>query len=382
MQPATTQVTLLLSLYLSGCHWISGVQVELPGSHGQPPSDVHLYASVMDGQELVDTLDETNFSVSEDGVPLDPTAVHLTLRPRNEAAQFETVLLVDLTPAQDPKVREQLSRGISNFVEIVAPTQRVTVLGFDGRSAPLLLLEQARTTTALELAPLALEEPLDPARNLRGSLLGALKALEERLLGASPLIPIGNLVVVAFGDDNAGRASPDEVNFALDASSHSRFLLSPRSASLRLAHELGRRGHVTFEADDLPLRFVDLALLVRKRWASIYHLRYCSPARSGVRRVELAVEYEDDAGTRRRGAIQTTFDAQGFGPGCKAIEDDPSEAPVTLAPPTELPPDEKAAAPSPAPTTPARTRPHQLTPRSVPPMKEEVVAPPTSGNYR
>jgi hypothetical protein len=70
-----------------------------------------------------------------------------------------------------------------------------------------------------------------------------------------------------------------------------------------------------------------------------YLVSYCSPGRAGKRDLKLEVTTRDAQGKATVGSYSTTFDAEGFGPGC-----DPGAAPQFVVAKHEAPTASKAVA--------------------------------------
>ena len=381
---------LWIALLLEGCGILSGVRVETAGVSAKPPSDVAVYVAVEQDGQPVDYLDEGNFFVYENDVLLSGPEVGLRLHPRDETAHGHTVLLLDLSSNPNKQLLARLGRGAAHFVEKVSVTQGVTVLGFDGspKIRKIGTYNQVVEPTARPLPDLAEFASGDASRDLYGGVLGALAILDEELKKSGKAIRLGTLVVHTQGPDLAGRKSEEEFAKALSASAVEHYAIVPDEASISVIGKLSEDGLFHYASfDELPLRFQDMGMLVRKAWGRYYSLSYCSPARAGTRQLDIVVRYSDAEGVNRSGSGSVEFHADGFSAGCKSkgaerprIDEKAAPSEATSAGPAELSdqrPAPDAKKPAHAETSPSPSpAPEPATP------PREVVAPPTSGKYK
>src|SRR5690606_14263499 len=107
------RVTLLavLCFFASGCRLLGGLELEPIAVASAPSAQVAVFASVTNGGKAVDGLNESNFEVEEDGIPLDGQQVKLQLLPRDGIVEHHLLVLVDLSgPVEAPGTRALLAR--------------------------------------------------------------------------------------------------------------------------------------------------------------------------------------------------------------------------------------------------------------------------------
>lgn len=308
-------VSLVLALF-TAC---GGVSLKPVHSSVQPPSNVAVYVAVDDGEEPVTGLLPSNFHVEENGVRLDPSETRLSLLDANAVAYHHTLVLVDLSGDLDDEERKSIARGASHLVEKLRPTQGVTVLGFDGtrRLHPLGEFPRHAQARAPELRSIQRFRSRDESRNLNGAVVEGLRQLDVRLRQSQKPVRVGTLVVFTRGDDLAGHVSEQELDEALDATSHELYALGIEGRESRQLSRIGRTGVRSSQShSSLAVAFEDLALHLKKAAGKYYLVQYCSPARSGVRQVRIAVEYENSEGSDASGHLDLEFDADAFRGGC------------------------------------------------------------------
>jgi hypothetical protein len=158
----------------------------------------------------------------------------------------------------------------------------------------------------------------DPSRNLYGAVAQSIEELDRRLAAAQKPVRIGTLVVFSRGPDAAGRLTDQQLRKLLEQTRHHLLAIglqnTPRDYYLT---ELGRTE--TLRAQDeqkLGPTFESAASRVNALYDMYYLVSYCSPARAGVRRLRLQVDFKTPQGDEKRGRVEREFDATGFGPGC------------------------------------------------------------------
>lgn len=320
-------ISRLLTLFfftfsLAGCSALSGVSVKTQKTLAKSPGNVLIYISVEDGGEPIDYLSAGNFDIYENGLLLDRAGINLELLPRDAAADGHTVLLLDLSGNIDEKDLARMSRGAAQLVEKVTTTQAVTVLVFDGSPETRLVARFPQVETA-EKRPLPDLTPFvsgDASRNLNGGIIDAIAVLGVELAGSAKPVQVGTLITLVRGPDLAGRKSDDDVYRAVDQSDYRFFAVHPKGTEVATLSSLGREGNVAYDTiDTLPLTLQELGMQVRKAWGRHYLVSYCSPARGGMRDVEVAVKYTNSHGDQRSGKARTGFDSTGFAAGCGPI---------------------------------------------------------------
>lgn len=371
-------VCLFLALCAPAC---GGVTLKHVHSSVQPPSNVAVYVAVDHDGEPVTGLLPSNFSVEENGVQLDPSETRLSLLDPSIVAYHHTLVLVDLSGKWEDEERQALARGVSHLVEKLQPTQGVTVLGFDGtrRLHPLGEFPRHPQARSPELRSILHFRSRDESCNLNGAVIEGLRRLDARLRQSPKPVRVGTLVVFTRGNDLAGHVSDQQLDEALEATSHELYALGIEGRESQQLERIGRSGvQRSPNGSSLAVAFEDLALHLKKAAGKYYLVQYCSPARSGIRQVRFSVEYEDAKGSDASGHLDLEFDSDAFRGGC-----DPKARPwfaTRLAEPGTLEAkhsreDSKGK------------RPSSSSDDTPPPTSEgsdgaaPIVAPPASGNY-
>ncbi len=301
----------------------SGVKVESLALAAMPPGRVVALVSVSDQGAAPESLGPESFEVREGDVALDPAAIHLEVQPLGELSGHEAVVLVDGSRAFTEAERGPLGAGLAQLVDRLRFHQSVTLVAYDGSPELRSIARYPRNAMAAPLgadpgiAKLLAYRPRDTSSSLYTAIVNGRKLLDARLAKASPVPPLGSLIIVARGPDLAGRADEAAARHALEGTRS--FLLKvgtwSKDTSLdwvgddatRAAASLGTLGtpvdELAREVDDIFLRG--------------YLVSYCSPARGGKRTVEVVVKVPDASGKQRQGEARAEIDATGFSAACR-----------------------------------------------------------------
>jgi hypothetical protein len=330
---------------LAGCSALYRLELQSVAKSTQPPSNVAVYLAASHGDQPLTDLGEQSFRIYEDGQLISTQASGQTLLARDAVALHKTLLLVDMSTAQDPALRQRVARAAALFVARVRTRQDVTVMAFDGRPEPVLIGEFPKGGAGPEELVELSQFPIgDPARNLHGAIVKAGQTLDARLMTQKKPIRVGFLVVMTTGADLAGRWSYEGLRGVLDKSSHRVFAIGigERERGFSL-DDLGRAGVVRAPSlMSAAVAFEQMAAKIEAADAGFYLLSYCSPARDGRRTLKIEVTHHDAQGNQVRGTLYEEIEAAGFGPGC-----DPKTMPgfgAAFAAPTAAQPAEQPVA--------------------------------------
>lgn len=313
---------LALSLaLLSGCGMFRSISVEPIAATAQRPSNVGAYVAINDGEQPLDELLPSNFSVYENDQLLPSGQTQLTLLDRNLVAAHHVVLLIDMSLADAPETRTMAAKAALGFVQKVSPVEGVTVFAFDGSPTLASIATVARGAAVPSMAALETFTPRDKSRNLNGAIVAGLDKLDAVLSQSGKPVRVGSLVVFASGPDVAGRIDADKTHDLVWSSPYDvlgvGIGVGPEADDLET---LARAGMVRAQANNtLPIAFEEAASKVRSEVESHYLVSYCSPARAGERRLRLEVSYTNKEGDARKGDFEHDFSAKGFGPGCNSM---------------------------------------------------------------
>ncbi|MBN1608063.1 MAG: hypothetical protein JW940_15625 [Polyangiaceae bacterium] len=378
---------------LGGCQLLmGGLDVKGVATAANVPSNVAVYLSVSQDNEPTTGLTAADFTIAEDGMPLDPSTTKQTLLVRDRVAEHRTLLLVDVSALSNEATRQKLSRAVAGFVAAVRKTQPVTVYLFDGRSTIHRLgdfpVSAESFETPPEIAALDAGSRRDPSRNLNGALLSAVDKLTGLLSSSPKPIRIGSLAFFTWGPDLAGRVPQSDVLDALEAGGYHVFGIGVEGDNAPQLERFATSGvSMAPSPDTIGVAFEEAASKLTRVFNQYYLLSYCSPARSGIRRLRVEVRATAADGDESTGKWESEFESTGFGAGC-----DPTDTPRFIAQPgsaipAPIPPPEPSPPPTPAPEPDANEQPAPATPPAAakstkPPPPRDRAAPssvPASG---
>ena len=288
----------------------------LGGLAGQPSVvNVFFQLTTCSGEPLAGiTADQ--YRIREDGqeVSVFESQQQYTTTPR--CFTSATVLMLDmsgsiLASGSLPALQE----AATQFAAIVAETQPVVLLTFDGRANVEVLSTATDDIAALtaSIASLSQYEVVDVSTNLNGAVVQGLDVLDDVLgVGQEPRsLRLGTLVVFTDGTDQAARVSDSEAVLDARESEHDVYTVGlggeTDQAHLR---SLGKSG--SYFADNvnaLSEAFGRAAQDIRNAANSYYELSYCTPKRAGAHTLELTLRGST-------GSLTFQFDADGFEGGC------------------------------------------------------------------
>ena len=340
---------------LSGCNLVSGgVKVEPVAVSTQKPGNVALYVAVSKHGNGVIGLQKDDFKVYENGVALDNEQIKLTLLSTSDSTSRHAAVLVDMSKALSRDERKSLAQALRPFIVRLRQRESVSLYAFDGAEKVHLVQDYAEDARAepdekdTSMERLLSFSRKDSSTSLYSAVIDGSEKLSASLAAAGRPVENGTLVVVALNPDSAGRVEESKLRDFVDESPHHIFLMTvgtaASSANLEFIGKTGgtRAGSpMTMAA---PLN--DVANAVDDELFRNYLVSYCSPGRAGKRDLKLEVTTRDAQGKASVGSYTTTFDAEGFGPGC-----DPAAAPqFVVAKPKES--SNKALASNSKPSTP------------------------------
>jgi hypothetical protein len=303
---------------------VETVRVEPLRVSATPPGRVQALVSVADRGPSPDELGPERFEVREADLALDPTQIQLRVQPLGELRGHEAIVLVDGSHAFTDEERGPLGAAFAQLVDRLRFHQGVTLLAFDGSAELRLIAHYARSAMAAPLGKdpgierLLSYRPHDSSSSLYSAIVRGRKALDERLTKNAAIPPLGSLIVVARGPDQAGRADEAAARAALEG--RRSFLLKvgtwSKDTSLDWVGDGGTRAAASLGTLGSPVD--ELAHLVDDVFLRSYLVSYCSPARGGKRQLEVVVNLPDESGHARQIRAAGEFDATGFNASCRA----------------------------------------------------------------
>jgi hypothetical protein len=286
-----------------------------------PPGQVAVVMTAEAAGEPLDRLMSSSFAIYEDGQLVEPATGKQTLLEPERVMGFHTLLLLDLTgDAAHPQNRTALARAAGNFVDQVRRTQSVSVYAFDGAATPVFLAEYPQAQGAAALGAIPEVEGFhsrDESRDLRSSVIDALKQLNARLMQDPKPLHAGTLVVFTQGPDLAGRFDEDDYYTTVEATRRDIVVVHVDEKPDNEVEQLANGGliHLDQLVNAGPV-FEGAAFRVNALKDRHYLLSYCSPSRAGKRLLRVDVTGFDEEGNEKRGTVDLEFDSTGFGPGC------------------------------------------------------------------
>jgi len=287
------------------------------GGLAGPPSVVNIFfqLTTCSGAPLAGiTADE--YRIYEDGqeVSVFESQQQYTTTPR--CFTSATVLMLDmsgsiLASGNLPALQE----AATQFATMVAATQPVVLLTFDGRVDVQVLSTATNDVAALtaSIASLSQYEVVDVSTNLNGAVVQGLDLLDDVLgVGQEPRsLRLGTLVVFTDGTDQAARVSDTEAVQDARESEHDVYTVG-LGGEIDQSHlqSLGKSGwYFADNVDGLSEAFGRAAEDIQNAANSYYELSYCTPKRAGTHTLELTLRGST-------GSLTFQFNADGFQGGC------------------------------------------------------------------
>src|SRR6185369_2740307 len=158
----------------------------------------------------------------------------------------------------------------------------------------------------------------DASTSLYSAVMDGAQQLSAALAAEGRPVENGTLIVIALNPDSAGRVEENKLRDFVDQSPHHIFLMTVgTAASAADISFIGKNGGTRAgSAMTMSAPLNDVANAVDDELFRNYLVAYCSPSRAGKRELKLEVTSRDAQGKASVGSYSTSFDADGFGPGC------------------------------------------------------------------
>ena len=212
----------LSAVLAAGC----GLKLQLVDASVRKPSNVAVYFTVdTRNNQPVANLTPQDFRIYEDKQPVSILESKQTILQPEVAAIHYTLLLVDMSGSVvDSGDMPTLIEAASSFGERVGPYQKVAVYSFDG-SPHLTPVVPFGGNVRSGVNALATRRPRDPSTNLNGAVIEGMRLLAQQMERAPVPLRFGTLVVFTDGTDRAHRASPEDVDNALDSAGFETYVI-------------------------------------------------------------------------------------------------------------------------------------------------------------
>jgi hypothetical protein len=311
-------------LLTAGCVRSGSIEVSPVALSARKPANVAMVVVVNRDGRGVTYLTARDFQVSENDVALDSGQIGLRLLPVNSVMARRVALLVDMSRPLDDAQRSQLFNGLALLVGKLRHRQAVSLYAFDGSEHVQFVAEFPRNIgdqlaqTDLGLAKLLQYHPRDRSSSLHSAIMDTAGKLDHTMASEKQPLRRGTVIIIAQNPDLAGRVSEPEARQFVEKSPHNYFLLTVGQwATQTDISWLGKTQALQAASFNTMSSSLDaIADSVETDVFHYYVVSYCSPARSGMRRLTLRVTASDDKGQKQSGSYDTTFEATDFGPKC------------------------------------------------------------------
>lgn len=310
----------LLSVALVGCSSLSVTRIN---SDQKKPNNVWVFFTVQDGEEPVAGLAAEDFTIYEDDQEVSVYESRQVILNPDVAAVMYTMLLLDMSGSvTESGQTDALVDAAQLFMEKVGQSQKVGVYAFDGgeKIHSVVPFTDAKGSVSGGLEGLREFHAKDPSTNLNGAVVLGLGELEKALAKDKRPLKFGTLVVFSDGTDRAARVSDAELDEALASETYVDYQRYAIGVGAELEdgalQRIGRDG-TEMATDDAKVTaaFEVVAERIENQTKRFYLLSYCTPARNGEHRVRIEANAKDESGkSQGNGALEYTFDAEGFGP--------------------------------------------------------------------
>lgn len=317
---------LLVLAASSGCNLVTGgVNVEPVAVATQRPGNVALYVAVSKHGNGVLGLQKQDFKIYENGTPLDNEQIKLSLLPTEPSTSRHATVLVDMSKTLKREERKSLADALRPFIARLRQREPVSLYAFDGAEKVHLVQEYSQQEARAEpdekdtsMERLLSFSRKDASTSLYSAVMDGARQLSASLAAEGRPVENGTLIVIALNPDTAGRVEESKLRDFIEESPHHVFLMTVgTAASAADISFIGKTGGTRAGSTmtmSAPLN--DVANAVDDELFRNYVVSYCSPSRAGKRDLKLEVTTRDAKGNTSVGSYSTTFDADGFGPGC------------------------------------------------------------------
>lgn len=311
-----TWVTVCGFVLAAGC--MNRLQVSHINSAESKPNNVWVFFTVEKGEEPVAGLAAGDFEIYEDDQLVSEFESNQVIQNPDVAAVMYTMLLLDVSGSvTESGQADALVDAAEAFSERVGKSQKVGVYAFDGdeKLHSVVPFTEAKGSLQGGLNGLRSYKAKDPSTNLHGAVVAALAELQEELAKDSRPLKFGTLVVFSDGTDRAARVTRQEMleEMREEQYEHYEIFAIGLGAEMEQSNlaEIGRDGtELATDSAKVQQSFDRVAQRIEAHMKRFYLLSYCTPARKGTHQVRIVAKTKED----ERGALEYTFNADGFGP--------------------------------------------------------------------
>lgn len=319
-----------MAFALSGC--AGRLTLRRVDSAEAKPNNIWVFFNVKDGNDGVGNLQAKDFVIYEDNNIVSEFESQQTIQNPEVAAVMYTLLLVDMSGSiTEAGHADQLVDAAKAFSDRVGKSQKVGVYAFDGSKKLHSVTPFTASKGSVDggLEGLRKWKPRDPSTNLRGAVVEGLRTLKKELEREKKPLKFGTLVVFSDGTDQASRVTEEDMMKELNDEQYEFFEVYAVGVGAEMAEselkDIGRNGmELATDHQKIEQAFDKIAARIESTTRSFYLLSYCTPARAGTHEVRIEANYTSASDDKKMGALEYTFNAEGFGPPPKC---DPNRKP-------------------------------------------------------
>eukprot|EP01065_Artemidia_motanka_P029018 TRINITY_DN3492_c13_g1_i1.p1 TRINITY_DN3492_c13_g1~~TRINITY_DN3492_c13_g1_i1.p1 ORF type:complete len:533 (+),score=191.07 TRINITY_DN3492_c13_g1_i1:87-1601(+) len=291
-----------------------------------PPSLVSMMFRATCGSSPLPGLVNSNFSILEDGIAASPLEAKFEALSAPPQIAFITLLLVDMSgsvvESDGGTGFELLRTAVQQFIGSIAPPGgreqglRLSVAAFDGRRDIQSIAFDCRERDPLlrYVADMRCGAHLcvdSASSNLYGAITQGLALLDDERGRVVAAHKESALVLFTDSRDKAGYVGESEMLQRLNGTRHRVYTVAlPGDINEPVLRQVGRHGfHVAGNMSALSESFVAVGSELNRRQHGFYRIDYCATRRAGEGH-NLTVKVNGG------GFANSTFNADGFGPGC------------------------------------------------------------------
>ena len=246
------------------------------------------------------------------------------ISPNTQVFSNNTLLVLDLSNSVLQSSLTELKSASTTFVTNVMPvveieSVKMAIYWFDGENELHLLNPLTSSIEELTTAIDSIDEDIsnDPSTDLFGAVIKS-TAIAEDLVQNSTQISAASVVLFTDGTDQASRFTEESALEAVaNAPQNISFFTIGLGAEIdsEVLEEIGKTSSViASNADELETTFNQISARVSEQANSFYLFEYCTPKRDGSGDNNLVIQLTSGIS---QGAVQTSFNADGFEGGCE-----------------------------------------------------------------
>jgi len=257
------------------------------------------------------------FTVREDGNSVSVFESGQTLLSTSLGFERFSLLLLDMSGSTIASgALPSLLNAAEAFVDatvVDGGSHRVSIQLFDGRPAPVEVIDYTNDVVALQAAIDGLSSyvVVDSSTNLNGAVIAGLADVDARLAASQAGAKSSALVVFTDGTDQTAYFTTTQAVAAVTASPSAVFTVGlGAELDANALRRIGKSGaEFAAQQSDIVTAFAAIGAALEREAGGYYILSDCSPKRANSHVLTVGIE-------GRPGQASYTFNATGFGAGC------------------------------------------------------------------